>query len=786
MIYDRAGEFRNEGTTAEQAVIAAAGVRLINTERGRLTGGLRMDVGGSAFVNEAGAILRNGDPFIPNAPAALIGSSGADFVDNAGAIVGAIDLGDGADTFIGRSGSGVTAGSQPALSLGAGGDSARLEGVAVSIDAGSGADTLTLAGASLNFAVPGNMFRNFETLVFENGAAIDNIAGLTRIDVRAQAPAEVWTTATLVNSALSQAAVNLIGGNLRLVTSTVSTVTGTAAAERLELVSANAAGAVDLGGGDDVFWLEKSFVDPGTPMPTFGAVAGGAGQDQIRIQTWEGQNLGYDFGRVTGFESLAIGYNVFATDTTVRISNLAGVTAIDAVEGTNLVLTDSSLAGAAFWGSFGARVTLAGTTVLGSYGPHQPGFDTRTDIETPDDRLSTVFVNGARVVGNVQFYTGDDVYDGRTGAIGGKVFGNAGNDLLLGGAGNDVFEGNFGADTLDGGGGDDRLDGGSGGDRLFGGAGDDVLVGGAGDDLLDGGAGYETLSYAVLYRGGAVTRGAGTEVVIAAGGDVGTDTLRRIDDVVMKDGLLSFDENDAWAQVVRIYDTVLQRLPDGSGLDFHTGRITSGQTNLLGVATDFLNSAEFQAATGSLNNEQFVRYIYQTALDREADAGGLSYWTGQLNAGTSRASMLVLFSETAEHRALTASALDRGYFTTDVNYQNAALLYDTGLGRLPDAGGIVFWGDALQGGQHTVGSMAAAMAGSGEFQTRTAGFSNAQVVDYMYLNTLDRAGDAGGRAYWTAQLDAGLSKADLIANFAFSVEHRALLAPFIDHGIAVI
>ena len=110
----------------------------------------------------------------------------------------------------------------------------------------------------------------------------------------------------------------------------------------------------------------------------------------------------------------------------------------------------------------------------------------------------------------------------------------------------------------------------------------------------------------------------------------------------------------------------------------------------------------------------------------------------------------------------------------------------TGLGRLPDAGGILFWGDALKAGQQSLGSMAAAMAGSGEFQARTAGFSNAQLVDYMYLNTLDRAADSDGRAYWTAQLDAGLSKADLIQNFAFAAEHRTLLAPFIDHGIAVI
>ena len=348
-----------------------------------------------------------------------------------------------------------------------------------------------------------------------------------------------------------------------------------------------------------------------------------------------------------------------------------------------------------------------------------------------------------------------------------------------GGTGNQALAGpEFGVNR--GGTGNDTLFGGAGADSLFGLEGNDRLVGRAGDDRLDGGAGIDTVVYNGVVKQSQLALASGSGTVT---GPEGRDTLVSIEHLSFKDGDLSFDENDVWAQVVRIYDTALQRLPDAGGLDFHTNRITSGQALLLNVATDFLNSPEFQAATGGLNNEQFVRYIYQTALDREPDASGLSYWTNQLNTGTSRASMLVLFSETAEHRVLTAPALANGYFTTDVNYQNAALIYDTGLGRLPDAAGIIFWGDALKSGQHTFSSMSAAFAGSSEFMTRTAGFTNAQLVDYMYLNTLDRPGDAGGRAYWTAQLDAGLSRADLIQNFAFSTEHRALLGPFINHGI---
>lgn len=394
-----------------------------------------------------------------------------------------------------------------------------------------------------------------------------------------------------------------------------------------------------------------------------------------------------------------------------------------------------------------------------------------------------------------------------------RLFGSTGPNVFIGGAGADQIVGDAGSDTSSyadstagvtvdlvtgtGRGGDaegdmlfsienligsrfdDRLVGDAGANSLSGGDGNDLLSGGAGNDILDGGAGKDVAVFNGVYR-------QSTTTIHAVSGPDGVDTLASIERLEFRDGNLSFDADDAWAQVMRIYDTVLQRLPDPGGLAFHTDRIASGRNTLLDVATDFLNSPEFQAQTGSLNNEQFVRFVYQTALDRDADAGGLAYWTGQLNGGTSRASLLVLFSETAEHRALTASAVERGFFTTDVNYQNAALIYDTGLGRLPDPGGIIFWGDALKSGQQSIGSMAAAFAGSAEFQTRTAGFSNAQLVDYMYLNTLDRGADAGGRAYWTAQLDAGLARADLIVNFAFSGEHRALLSQSLHPGIEVL
>ena len=104
--------------------------------------------------------------------------------------------------------------------------------------------------------------------------------------------------------------------------------------------------------------------------------------------------------------------------------------------------------------------------------------------------------------------------------------------------------------------------------------------------------------------------------------------------------------------LARLFDTVFDRLPDENGLVTWRASMAGGAT-LLDVATAFLASAEGQARYGGLSNAQFVEAVYQAALNRAADAGGLAAYTAGLNAGTiTRAQMLAEVSESAEHRAL--------------------------------------------------------------------------------------------------------------------------------------
>jgi len=200
---------------------------------------------------------------------------------------------------------------------------------------------------------------------------------------------------------------------------------------------------------------------------------------------------------------------------------------------------------------------------------------------------------------------------------------------------------------------------------------------------------------------------------------------------------------------------MLQRGADPIGLDFWLDQIQDNGATLNTVAASFLNSPEFQAATGTLSNTAFVEYIYQQALGRWADAGGSSYWTSQLDGGLPRGSMLIGFSESAEHRALTADLVGTGYFDTDDTYQAVALLYDSFTGRLLEVGGLTFWSEQVKTGARTLAQVANEFAALSEFTNAIAGTDNGQLVDFMYQNTLDRGPDASGRAFLVRQLDAG-------------------------------
>lgn len=314
------------------------------------------------------------------------------------------------------------------------------------------------------------------------------------------------------------------------------------------------------------------------------------------------------------------------------------------------------------------------------------------------------------------------------------------------------------------------------GSSLYGEDGNDILVGGAPDDLLDGGAGVDSAIYTGLRR-----QYVASSTSVSGNGE-GTDTLVSVEQLEFVDGVLTFDVGSIAAQVMRLYDATLDRQPDQAGLEFQTRAISSGAFTLLQLADNFVASPEFQSRYGALSNQAFVEQLYRFCLDREGDPAGIEVQVNALNAGTSRAQLVINFSESPEHQALTQPVLDAGLWVPDQNALQIARLYDATFDRLPDAGGLTSQLAALESGIPLL-TLAANFAASAEFQARYGALSNQEFVEQLYRFCLDREGDPAGIADQVNALNGGASRAQLLLNFSESPEHIELTAPSWSGGI---
>lgn len=100
--------------------------------------------------------------------------------------------------------------------------------------------------------------------------------------------------------------------------------------------------------------------------------------------------------------------------------------------------------------------------------------------------------------------------------------------------------------------------------------------------------------------------------------------------------------------VSRLYTKALGRSYDIDGLNDWCNRILDGRWSVTDAATTgFFHSQEF--LNKNLSNEEYVKALYRTFLDREYDAAGLADWVGKLNSGVmTRDQVLRSFSYSRE------------------------------------------------------------------------------------------------------------------------------------------
>jgi hypothetical protein len=114
---------------------------------------------------------------------------------------------------------------------------------------------------------------------------------------------------------------------------------------------------------------------------------------------------------------------------------------------------------------------------------------------------------------------------------------------------------------------------------------------------------------------------------------------------------------DKRAPVVRLYWAYFKRRPDLGGLNFWINRYRNGW-RLVDISQEFAKSSEFRTKYGNTTPEQFVTLVYQNVLEREPEAGGLSFWANRIRNGTPRGQVMTNFSESSEGRRVIGPRSD--------------------------------------------------------------------------------------------------------------------------------
>ncbi|MBP0484500.1 DUF4214 domain-containing protein [Sagittula salina] len=275
--------------------------------------------------------------------------------------------------------------------------------------------------------------------------------------------------------------------------------------------------------------------------------------------------------------------------------------------------------------------------------------------------------------------------------------------------------GTEGADRLTGGVGDDHLQGGGGADVLQTGNGADTVLGGAGDDRIDLGQ---------LVGAKQVDGGAGTDRAV----------LQMAQDAVAY-GLQG-------GQLVVAGDYGAVRLNGVEWLQFDDGAVSVAQV----IAG--LSGPPRVVRTGSAGNDQLEGGAGQDLL---TGAGGADTLIG--GAGDD-----VLKGDT---RGLYGTAESGAVYR----------LFDTVLGRAPGVDGHQHFTAQIASGGLSLGDLAAGLVASAEFQQVYGPTTNAEFVTLLYENVFGRPPAASGLAAWTAVLDGGRGRSDVVRDFSETAEH---------------
>jgi len=197
-------------------------------------------------------------------------------------------------------------------------------------------------------------------------------------------------------------------------------------------------------------------------------------------------------------------------------------------------------------------------------------------------------------------------------------------------------------------------------EHVIGGLGNDTIYLNNTNNIIDGGEGND---HVILQNNGTTRVDLIDDTLILSNKESGFDTLTNIETLTLNNQTINpalyqrqaqtYEEPIA-SEISRLYLSVFERLPDKEGLDYWIKEYQQGNT-LKSIANAFIVSHEFHENYGTaIDDEAYIKLLYNNVLYREADSAGLNYWINEIHTQNSTYSdVLLSFSNSEEFIKLT-------------------------------------------------------------------------------------------------------------------------------------
>ena len=101
-----------------------------------------------------------------------------------------------------------------------------------------------------------------------------------------------------------------------------------------------------------------------------------------------------------------------------------------------------------------------------------------------------------------------------------------------------------------------------------------------------------------------------------------------------------------------LYDNILGRVSDAGGLDDWVTALNNGTITLGDVVYGFVFSKELEPIISVASPEEFITFLYENVLDRNADPDGFNNWVTLMQNGMTKEEVLLHFIDSDEFKSI--------------------------------------------------------------------------------------------------------------------------------------